>query len=366
MEEVVLPEEAPRLVPATVLDIPEQRWCTAFLRIANESFPLELGASHLKRIRRTSPVDRQLLSLQGIGAAKLCDTSVRAVEDETGNALKPQGRLTVADQTLELLLCLGENTDENALHEFEAFVSSTLSNERVLSVHSVFVPDRVPRTSPDEWRKWNGVWPFAVPKPHPPAPLSDEEVGSIRRVFCEVVMPLAKRSKSAKTLGIAAALVDPFNNWRVVVTSDGAIPLERGNGAACLGYTTADVSGEVGRIVLEHPVTYVLKQLARLQSGDQTECGSSSPYLANNLDLVVSHEPCVMCSMALVHSRVRRVFYCFGNSAHGGLGSVLSIHALPQLNHHFSVFRCKENWLASVDNVRDEFQCVYCEELRVP
>eukprot|EP00035_Acanthoeca_spectabilis_P009944 m.174966 g.174966 ORF g.174966 m.174966 type:complete len:332 (-) comp14885_c3_seq3:1839-2834(-) len=33
-------------------------------------------------------------------------------------------------------------------------------------------------------------------------------------------------------------------------------------------------------------------------------------YLCSDMDLFVLHEPCVMCSMALLHSRIGRVFYC--------------------------------------------------------
>ena len=44
------------------------------------------------------------------------------------------------------------------------------------------------------------------------------------------------------------------------------------------------------------------------------------------------------CSMALVHSRIRRVVYCRPNTASGGLGSYYRIHTLSSLNHRFRVF----------------------------
>ncbi|CAM9286655.1 putative inactive tRNA-specific adenosine deaminase-like protein 3 [Lampetra fluviatilis] len=62
------------------------------------------------------------------------------------------------------------------------------------------------------------------------------------------------------------------------------------------------------------------------------------PYLCTNLDVFVTHEPCVMCAMALVHSRVQRVFYGTP-SPDGALGSAYKLHANDNLNHRFEVFR---------------------------
>ena len=42
--------------------------------------------------------------------------------------------------------------------------------------------------------------------------------------------------------------------------------------------------------------------------------------------------------MALVHSRIRHVFYGVAEPSRGGLGSTYKIHIQPGLNHHFEVY----------------------------
>ncbi|KAJ3430111.1 protein kinase [Anaeramoeba flamelloides] len=72
---------------------------------------------------------------------------------------------------------------------------------------------------------------------------------------------------------------------------------------------------------------------------------SSEQYLCYDLDFYLAREPCVMCSMALVHSRVRRVFYYLPQSENGGIGSCFRLNVDPKLNHHFQVFNVKSDYL---------------------
>nr|CAD1839807.1 unnamed protein product [Ananas comosus var. bracteatus] len=63
------------------------------------------------------------------------------------------------------------------------------------------------------------------------------------------------------------------------------------------------------------------------------------PYLCTGFDIYLVWEPCTMCAMALVHQRIRRVFYAFPNPNGGALDSVHRLHGERSLNHHYSVFR---------------------------
>lgn len=43
--------------------------------------------------------------------------------------------------------------------------------------------------------------------------------------------------------------------------------------------------------------------------------------------------------MALVHQRIKRIFYAFPNPTAGALGSVHRLQGEKSLNHHYAVFK---------------------------
>ena len=90
------------------------------------------------------------------------------------------------------------------------------------------------------------------------------------------------------------------------------------------------------------------KQMKRSRNREKME----DPYLLNDYDVVITREPCIMCCMCLLHSRVRRVVYgC--DDPNGGFNTNVHLHYVKQLNHHFRVFRglleeeCADLWSGS-------------------
>jgi tRNA-specific adenosine deaminase 3 len=66
--------------------------------------------------------------------------------------------------------------------------------------------------------------------------------------------------------------------------------------------------------------------------------GKYGPYLCTGYDLYFTKEPCVMCAMALIHSRAKRIFY-HRTTEKGALGSLTKLHTVGDLNHHYEVFQ---------------------------
>ncbi|GLC34519.1 hypothetical protein PLESTB_001252400 [Pleodorina starrii] len=72
---------------------------------------------------------------------------------------------------------------------------------------------------------------------------------------------------------------------------------------------------------------------------DAAAPAASRPYMCTGYDCFVVREPCIMCAMALVHSRVQRVIYCRPDAAYGALGGCRRLHACKSLNHNYEVYR---------------------------
>jgi tRNA-specific adenosine deaminase 3 len=64
-------------------------------------------------------------------------------------------------------------------------------------------------------------------------------------------------------------------------------------------------------------------------------------YLLTSRTLFTTHEPCVMCSMALLHSRVKEVFFLIPMERTGGCGGAVCVPSLEGVNHRFAIGRWK-------------------------
>eukprot|EP00924_Labyrinthula_sp_SR-Ha-C_P008948 snap_masked-scaffold_2-processed-gene-7.52-mRNA-1 protein AED:0.40 eAED:0.40 QI:0/0/0/0.5/1/1/2/0/262 len=84
----------------------------------------------------------------------------------------------------------------------------------------------------------------------------------------------------------------------------------------------------------EHPLNHSILQICGHGKNLSTES-----YLLTNRFVFLPSEPCTMCSMALLHSRVKSVFIL--NTQKNGGFSKYRIHCCKRLNHRFEVFSVK-------------------------
>jgi tRNA-specific adenosine deaminase 3 len=82
---------------------------------------------------------------------------------------------------------------------------------------------------------------------------------------------------------------------------------------------------------------------AVIRAARQASKAAANPgsYLCTGLDVGAYGEPCVMCAMALIHSRVGRLFYIEANVEFGGIESQAQVHSNPKLNHRYRAFRVR-------------------------
>ena len=68
-------------------------------------------------------------------------------------------------------------------------------------------------------------------------------------------------------------------------------------------------------------------------------------YLLTSLTLFTTHEPCIMCSMALLHSRVKEIIFVHPMDETGGCGwgsgRGTCVPRLPGVNHRYNILRWK-------------------------
>lgn len=170
-----------------------------------------------------------------------------------------------------------------------------------------------------------------------------DEIGR-HETYMRVAMEIAKLSEGSKKKGVV--VVDPKIDSIVATGFDKRLdnPCQHAVMIAVDNVALTQNGGAWQRnLVTDLKVLNLQERFAvkfgasRFKEKDEIESPNDGPYLCTGYTAYVTHEPCVMCSMALIHSRIKRVFYGRAES-NGGLGSLCKIHTVKDLNHHYEVF----------------------------
>lgn len=85
-------------------------------------------------------------------------------------------------------------------------------------------------------------------------------------------------------------------------------------------------------------LSFIAKDQKKKQETRKEFDDKSGPYLCTGYWAFLLQEPCPFCAMALLHSRVSRIFYGAANPKTGILGSRATLHSVPGLNHRYQVW----------------------------
>eukprot|EP00388_Colpodella_angusta_P004678 GDKJ01015152.1.p1 GENE.GDKJ01015152.1~~GDKJ01015152.1.p1 ORF type:complete len:310 (+),score=13.52 GDKJ01015152.1:232-1161(+) len=235
--------------------------------------------------------------------------------------------------------------------EIRDFMETTQQNE----LFRTEIPSKAPFTK-EQAAEWSKVWPITYRKPNwDPIVLSSEEEQLYTQMIRTAINSGKKGSVSGESSGCGCVIIDSKN--RIVAdTYDRRLkhPLEHGVMRAIDEFSKLILEeqgncaglGRIGHCPLEENADDSAKRQKTIENSiEETHRPRTmdDQYLCQGTKVFVSHEPCVMCSMALVHSRVDLVVYANPWSVWGGLGSFEQLHSTTQLNHKFRVLIFTEN-----------------------
>lgn len=266
----------------------------------------------------------------------ILDFSKQIVEPRMRHLKRVRKRVDEAGEHNYIALAMVDTMSGDELHKALADFNPVLANLVPIAFE---VPRSAARTQ-EQLRERNLTWPVlfspAAPRPSdargmPPAKLEWVRAG-INRILRD-----ARKAQAAGDLPVAVFCTSPPESIWPNIDITGFIPPTPGLRAAAHDTRVSE------NHPLRHAVLNCIAEIARLRTvppfSELVPLRNGADYLLTSLSLFVTHEPCVMCTMALLHSRVREVFFVYPRKRAGGFESSYGVHSRRDLNHRFDAWR---------------------------
>jgi len=202
--------------------------------------------------------------------------------------------------------------------------------ESVLEV--VAVPAEPPRDVVER-KSWGEVWPVSFTPVRMPVPRVEDREREWLMEQMGVAVQLALEGVRDGQLPIGCVIADPKTREVICSCYDHRSVSSSSSSSSSFHILSHAAMVAIGlsgkRDLALWPDTALLDEKQRL----------SKPYMCSGWDIFLTHEPCAMCGMAILHSRFSRVFYLHSTPTLGSLGSRYHFHEEEALNHKFDVFR---------------------------
>lgn len=269
-------------VAVYISEVPNPKLISSIIAYLSSKYPLN-SLSHLKRIRKVPTID-----------PKVWRTEV----------------------LIGLVSALQSDPD---LFDF-------MKNKYDLTLQTYDVPLYEPLMKA-QYETWTKIWPITL-KAHIPSTPDPTEAFSSEMVQ-KFVSCLRSLVPLAKLTGNACTILDPSSAELITSATSSDTALSH----CCINAINMVAEKQLKD---SSDVHYAHHKRSHLDHGSDPK---PIDYLCNGCTAIFVREPCIMCSMALLHSRIACVIYAVSNPTSGGLGSKFSVHCEPHLNHHFHVYK---------------------------
>ncbi|GAA6006657.1 Tad3p [Rhodotorula paludigena] len=322
--ELIDPEDAElTTMSCYAIDVPARHSSPVFQFVRKHASRKFNELAHLKRVR---PI-----------ASRAPSPSPPPAADEDGDA--ERSHRSDPDQLQSVLLFPVASAPADLVALLAASpLASALAPAPVPAVYTVDVPAEAARTE-KQAREWGAVWPVQVVHVREGAKAVKRKKGWERAQVEWVQRQAEKVWERAQEAGrrgehpIACRVTD---SWSADFHTSLHTPLKL--------VTAHDTRLSTGN-VLSHAASNAIDAVAvlDLQGGRPPlhlfgPDAANPPYLLTGLTVFLSHEPCLLCAMSLLHSRIKQLYYIKRAPGAGGCGSLYSVHEDGGLNHRFEVW----------------------------